>query len=74
MRRISTLLGLSLVLVSPALRAQSAAPAPAALAACLTCHGPAAEAAAQAPGPMAIPRLSGQHVEYLAKQQFVLLD
>jgi len=57
---------MSLVLVSPALRAQSAPPA--ALAACLTCHGPAAEAAAQPPGPLVIPRVSGQHVEYLAKQ------
>jgi len=60
------LLGMSLVLVSPALRAQSTAPA--ALGACVTCHGPAAEVAAQPPGPLAIPRVSGQHVEYLAKQ------
>jgi cytochrome c553 len=66
-RRFSTaLVGMSLVLVSPALRAQRAEPA--ALAACLTCHGPAAEAAALPPGPLAIPRVSGQHVEYLAKQ------
>jgi cytochrome c553 len=65
-RRFSTFLGMSLVLVSPALRAQGTQPA--ALAACLTCHGPAAEAAAQAPGPLVIPRVSGQHVEYLAKQ------
>ena len=66
MRRLSMLLGMSLVLVSPALRAQSTAPA--ALGACVTCHGPAAEVAAQPPGPLAIPRVSGQHVEYLAKQ------
>jgi cytochrome c553 len=57
---------MGLVLVSPALRAQSSAPA--ALGACVTCHGPAAEAAAQPPGPLAIPRVSGQHFEYLAKQ------
>ena len=66
MRRVSTLVGMSLVLVSPALRAQS--PQPAALAACLTCHGPAAEAAPQASGAPPIPRVGGQHVEYLAKQ------
>jgi cytochrome c553 len=57
---------MSLVLASPALRAQRAEPA--ALAACLTCHGPAAEAAPQPPGPLAIPRVGGQHVEYIAKQ------
>lgn len=69
MRRLATLLGMSLVLVSPALRAQSTPPAaPASLAACLPCHGPDAEAASQAPGVPPIPRVGGQHVEYLAKQ------
>ncbi len=66
MRRFSTLVGMSLVLVSPALRAQSTPPA--ALAACITCHGSGAEAGPQAAGVPPIPRVSGQHVEYLAKQ------
>ena len=68
MRRVSTLVGLSLVLLSPVLLAQSAAPAPQALAACLTCHGPAAEGVPQAAGGPAIPRVGGQHAEYLIKQ------
>jgi len=59
-------LGLSLALVSPVLRAQNAAPA--ALGACVTCHGPEAEAGAAAPGLVPVPRVSGQHVEYLVKQ------
>jgi cytochrome c553 len=65
-RRFSTLVGVSLVLVSPTLRAQS--PQPAALAGCLPCHGPTAEAAPHTPGSPPIPRVSGQHIEYLTKQ------
>jgi cytochrome c553 len=65
-RTFATLVSLSLALVSPALRAQSSAPD--ALAACLTCHGPAAEAAPQPPDAPPIPRLGGQHAEYLVKQ------
>ena len=68
MRRFSTLLVTSLVLALPALRAQAPPPQPAALAACVTCHGPTAEAGPQAAGVPPIPRVSGQHVEYLAKQ------
>ena len=67
-RGLATLVCMSLVLVSPALVAQGTAPAPAALAACVTCHGPAAEAAAQVPGGPPIPRVGGQHAEYLIKQ------
>ena len=68
MRRFSILLVTSLILVSPPLRAQTQRPEPAALAACITCHGPAAESGPQASGVPPIPRVSGQHVEYLAKQ------
>ena len=68
MRRFTTLLITSLVLASPALLAQAPPPQPAALAACVTCHGPTAEAGPQAAGVPPIPRVSGQHVEYLAKQ------
>jgi cytochrome c553 len=67
-RTFPTLLAASLVLVSPALRAQAQRPQPAALAACLTCHGPTAESGPQASGVPPIPRVSGQHLEYLAKQ------
>jgi cytochrome c553 len=65
-RRFSTLVSLSLVLVSPALRAQSTTPV--ALTACLTCHGPASEAASLPPDAAPIPRVGGQHAEYLVKQ------
>jgi cytochrome c553 len=58
-----------MLLMAPGIRAQSpASAAPAALGACVTCHGPEAEAGAQAPGLVPVPRVSGQHVEYLAKQ------
>jgi cytochrome c553 len=56
-------------MVSSALWAQGPAPAaPAALAACLTCHGPDTEAAPQPPNVSPIPRVIGQHAEYLVKQ------
>ena len=67
MRRFSVLLGTCVILASPALWAQDRAQ-PAALAACITCHGPAAEAGPQAPGVPPVPRVGGQHAEYLVKQ------
>jgi len=67
-RKFSTLLAMSFVLVSPALRAQAQRAEPAALAACVTCHGPTAEAGPQQSGVAPIPRVGGQHLEYLAKQ------
>src|SRR5262245_19089224 len=69
-RRLSILAGMSLVVLTPALQAQAPAQtsAPAALAACLTCHGPADEAALQPPNIPPIPRVGGQHADYILKQ------
>ncbi|HEU4892279.1 MAG TPA: c-type cytochrome [Vicinamibacterales bacterium] len=66
MRRLSTIVGMGLMLVSPPLRAQS--PSPAAFGACVTCHGPDFEAAPLPQGSPPIPRVGGQHAEYIAKQ------
>jgi cytochrome c553 len=65
-RKFSTLVGVGLVLVSVPLRAQS--PSPAAFAACISCHGPDAEAASLPQGSPPIPRVGGQDLEYIAKQ------
>ena len=65
-RTIPALIGVTLVLASPTLAAQS--PAPAAATVCLTCHGPAGDTMSATPGTPPIPRLEGQHAEYLVKQ------
>ena len=53
----------------PAAPAAVAPPgAPPAVTICLTCHGPAGEAISATPGAPPIPRLEGQHADYLVKQ------
>jgi cytochrome c553 len=65
--RIVALAGIGIALLAaPVVRAQGSANA--AVAVCLTCHGPAMDAAPVTPGAPVIPRLDGQHVEYLTKQ------
>ena len=67
MRKLWTLVGIGICLgASPAMRAQGNGAA--AVAVCLPCHGPAAEAAPPAPGVPPFPKLDGQHADYLAKQ------
>jgi cytochrome c553 len=70
-RNISTVVGIigvgCLLLIPAGLRAQGD-PVPAAVAVCLPCHGPAMDAAPPAPGAPPIPKLDGQHIEYLVKQ------
>ena len=67
MRRVATLVGIGVLLAGSAgLRAQNKAPDAAAI--CLTCHGPALDAAPPAPGAPPIPRLDGQHPEYIIKE------
>jgi cytochrome c553 len=63
---LPALIALTLVLMSSTLLAQT--PGPAAAEICLTCHGPAGDAISAAPGAPAVPRLEGQHAEYLVKQ------
>jgi len=64
-RRLSTLVGIGILLAAPvSIRAQNAAPA--AVAVCMPCHGP--DAPPPAPGAPPIPKLDGQHAEYLVKQ------
>jgi len=68
-RRLSTLAGVGLVLllVTPPIRAQQS-PAPTMFAACVSCHGPDAVAASLPQGSPPIPRVGGQHAEYILKQ------
>lgn len=67
MRKVSTLVGMSIVLAAPLpLRAQGTGPA--AVAVCMPCHGPAVDTAQLPPGAPPIPTLDGQHAEYLEKQ------
>lgn len=67
MRRVSTLVGMSIVLAAPlTLRAQTTGPA--SVVVCLPCHGPAIDTAQLPPEAPPIPTLDGQHAEYLEKQ------
>lgn len=67
MRKVSTLVGMSIVLAAPlALRAQGTGPATVAV--CMPCHGPTAETAQLPAGAPPIPTLNGQHAAYLEKQ------
>lgn len=61
-----SLIALTVVLTSSTLAAQT--PGPAAAVICLTCHGPAGDAISAAPGAPPVPRLEGQHADYLVKQ------
>jgi len=66
-RNFSTLVGIGVLLSIPSgIRAQDKMAA--AVAVCLPCHGPAGDAAAMAPGAPPLPKLDGQHSEYLVKQ------
>ena len=69
---VSTLVSIGILLAVPArLGAQGSAPgtpASGAIAVCLTCHGPAMDAAPAVPGALPVPKLDGQHREYLLKQ------
>ena len=67
MGRVAALICIRILVAAPVgLRAQNKAPD--AVAICLTCHGPALAAAPPAPGAPPVPRLDGQHPEYLIKQ------
>lgn len=67
MRKLSMLIGLGVCLLATPRVAAQGTPPPA-VAPCLTCHGPAMDGADAAPGGPAIPRLGGQHPDYLEKQ------
>jgi len=66
-RNVSLLVGVAMLLTaSSGLEAQDKTAA--AVAICLTCHGPALDTVPPVPGAPPIPRLDGQHAEYLLKQ------
>src|SRR5262245_56148371 len=66
-QRTSVLVVIGILLTIPSgLRAQGDVPA--AVAVCMPCHGPAADATPPAPGAPPFPKLDGQHPEYLVKQ------